>query len=160
MDVQVNGADGFYKLSKALKHGGHAQLRKDLTREMAAPAKTLIPKTREAAATELPQRGGLAKQVAKAPQRVQVRTGDLTAGVRIVVSKRAGARATNRGELRHPVFPRPDQDRKDWVWVTQTVPAGWFDKTIEQHVLVVVPGCEKALDLMVERIVKEVGGGL
>lgn len=149
-DFEVHGVEQFYALSKALKHAGHAQLRKDMNKGLGAVVKPLQKKTRSAARAQLPSGGGLAAQVAKEPQRVQVRTGSRTAGVRLVVLRKRGAAwATNRGRLRHPVFGNRD------VWVTQPVPAGWFDSTIKQEQRTIVRGAQGVLDTIVEQIVDD-----
>lgn len=150
-DFEVYGADQFLRLSKALKHAGHGQLRKDLTKGLRDAAKPLVAKTRAEALRRLPQEGGLAKQVAKEPQRVQIRTGSGTAGVRVVVGqRRGGARGANQGMVRHPVFG--DQER----WVDQKVPPGWFDDPIRAHAPQIRRDLQRVLEDMADRIAKEV----
>lgn len=149
-DFEIRGADEFLRLSKALKHAGRTELRKDLTNGLKRAARPLTPKTRAEALRRLPQRGGLAAQVAKEPQRVQVRTGVETAGVRLVVGKkRGGAQAANRGVIRHPVFGNRD------VWVSQSVPPGWFDETIKGEAPAIRRELEKVLEDIAERVVRE-----
>lgn len=124
-DFRVRGADDFLRLSKALKAAGRTELRKDLHKGLRKAAKPLIPKARAEARSRLPQRGGLAAQIAKEPARVQVRTGK-DPGIRILIGKkRGGARAANQGRIRHPVFGNPE------VWVDQQVKPGWFDDTMK-----------------------------
>lgn len=153
MDASVSGED-FYRLSKALKAAGRTDLRKDLNKALRAAGKPLIGKTRAAARDRLPQGGGLAAGVAKAPQRVQVRTGEKTAGVRIVVANnKSAARAANRGQVRHPVF---GTDK----WVTQALPRaeGWFDDTLAREApRIAGPAIEEAIDAMVQRVIREAG---
>ena len=152
-DFELLGADQFLALSKALKHAGRTELRKELNTGMRRAAKPLIPKTRAEALKRLPQRGGLAKQVAKEPQRVQVRTGARTAGVRIVVGKKSGgARGANRGVVRHPVFGNRER------WVDQKVPAGWFDEPLQDSAPAVRPELEKAIQRVADQVVREAGG--
>jgi len=147
-DFQVTGGDQFFALSKALKSAGRTGLRKHLNKGLKEGAKPLIPLTRAAALAQLPKGGGLAKLVAKAPQRVQVRTGK-TPGVRLVVGKTdSGARGANRGEVRHPFFG----DRTQWF--NQAVPAGWFDDTIKANMDKVLPALEQAMHDVIDEIVK------
>ena len=148
-DFEVTGADQFLRLSKALKHAGRTQLRKELNAGMRKAAKSLIPKTRAAALDgRLPDAGGLAQRIAKAPQRVQVRTGK-DPGVSIVAGKAgSGARAADVGFIRHPVFGR-DQ------FVTQAVEPGWFSKTLQDAAPDVVPDLERALADVADRVVRE-----
>lgn len=123
MKASVRGAEDFLALSKRLKATGQGELRKELARSLRLAVKPLTPKTRAEARHILPHAGGLAELVAKEPQRVQVRTGAATAGVRLVVGKNKGAaRAADAGAIRHPVF---GTDR----FVTQPVPPGWFTAT-------------------------------
>lgn len=149
-DFEVTGADDFYKLSKALKHAGRKELRKELHKGLRTAAKPLVKKTRAEALRLLPKGGGLARQVSKEPQRVQVRTGTRTAGVRIVVpGKNGGARAANRGVVRHPVFG----NRK--VWVNQNVPPGWFDGPLLESAPAVRRDLEDAIGRVVDQIVRD-----
>lgn len=150
VELQVEGAEQFLALSKALKHAGRGELRKELNRQLRVTAKPLIKETRAVARATLPQRGGLAAQVAREPQRVQVRTGRKTAGVRIVVGrKRGGARMSNRGRLRHPVFGNRER------WVTQPVPAGWFDETLKGKERAVRKDVVAVLSTIAEQVVKD-----
>lgn len=152
-DFEIHGADQFLELSKALKHAGHAQLRRDLNTGLRKAARPLVAKTRAEARKRLPASGGLAARVARTPQRVVVRTGRDTAGVSIQVGRRRGdaARATNRGEIRHPVFGNTNR------WVDQRVPPGWFDDPIKDHVNEIRRDLERVLEDMAARIVREVG---
>lgn len=155
-DFEIRGADDFYRLSKALKEAGHTgkgSLRNELNKRIRDATKPLIRETRENAARTLPSRGGFAARVAKAPQRVQTRTGR-DPGVRIVVGKRRGdgAQGANRGTIRHPVFGR-DQ------FVSQRVTPGWFDKPLEAGASKVRPEIEKAIESVAEQVVKGVRRG-
>lgn len=148
-DFQVTGADQFLRLSKALKHAGRTQLRKDLNSGMRQAAKGLIPKTRAAALDgRLPDAGGLAQRVAKAPQRVSVKTGR-DPGVSIVAGKRgSGARAADAGVVRHPVFGRKQ-------YVNQSVQPGWFTDTLRRSAPDVLPALEQAISDVMDRVVRE-----
>lgn len=150
-DFTVSGAEGFQRLGKALKQAGELELRKEMTKGLQQAVKPLTPLTRAAALERLPKRGGLAKQVAKAPQRVQVRTGK-NPGVRLVVGKRAGVRSTNRGIIRHPVFGNREN------WVSQEVDGGWFDETVKKNKHVVKPAMDKAVQDVVDKIVRGARG--
>lgn len=151
-EFEVHGADQFLKLSKALKHAGRTELRRALNTGIRQSAKPLVGKTRAAARRKLPKAGGLAEQVAKEPQRVQVRTGAKTAGVRMVVGKKqGGARGSNRGKIRHPVFGNRE------VWVEQDIPeaAGWYDDTIKDDAPQVRRGIERAMQDVADKVVRD-----
>lgn len=149
-DFEVRGADQFLALSKALKHAGRTELRKELNKQMRDGAKPLIPKARAEAQSKLPQSGGFAKQVAKEPMRVQARTGRHP-GVRIVVGKkRGGARSANRGFIRHPVFGNREN------WVTQEVPPDWFDGPMRGSAPEIRKALQQALEDVADKIVRGV----
>lgn len=151
-DFAVEGADQFLALSKALKHAGRTELRKELNKAMRDGAKPLIPKARAEALRRLPQRGGLAKQVSKEPARVQTRTGR-DPGVRVVVGrKRGGARQANRGVVRHPVFGNRE------VWVDQKVPPGWFDEPMAASAPEIRKALEQGIEEMAQKVIRDVGG--
>ena len=151
-EFEVTGADDFLRLSKALKAAGRTQMRKDLTNAMKKAAKPLIVETKAEARRTLPQRGGLAKLVAKAPQRVKVATGK-DPGVSIVVSRSHGVRGADKGLIHHPVFG----DRTDWK--PQVVPSGWFERPLQAGAPLIRPELQKALEHMLDRVVREVGRG-
>lgn len=146
-DFEVRGADEFHKLSKALKAAGRTDLRKELNKALRDAAKPLIAKTRAVARAQLPHHGGLAESVAKAPQRVQVRTGDQTAGVRIVAS--GPVKGANSGVVRHPTWGNREK------FVEQKVPGGWFDETLADSAPEARPHLEAALEQIAEQIVRE-----
>jgi hypothetical protein len=147
-DFQITGADDFLRLSKALKAAGNVELRKGLTKGLREGAKPLIPLTRAAARAQLPSRGGLADLIAKAPQRVQVRTGGRP-GVRLVVGKnKGGARGADQGLIRHPVFGNRG------VWVEQRVTPEWFSGTARDNADAVLPALQQAIQDVVEEVVR------
>jgi hypothetical protein len=147
-DFEVHGADQFLKLSKALKNAGRTELRKELHKGIRQAARPLIPAARAEALRRLPKSGGLAAQVAKEPARVQQRTGS-DPGVRIVIGRnRGGARAANRGVIRHPVFGNRE------VWVDQRVQPGWFDDSMKASAPEIRRGIERAMDAVIDEIVR------
>lgn len=147
-DFEVHGADQFLRLSKALKNAGRLDTRKELHRGIQRAAKPLIPKVRNEARRRLPQRGGLADQVAREPMRIQVRTGK-DPGVRIAVGKRrGGARSANKGVIRHPIFGRDE-------WVEQQVEGGWFDEPIQAEAPAIRRDLERSIRDVVDKIVRD-----
>jgi hypothetical protein len=125
--VAVQGANEFYRISKALKAAGQSGLRKEFHKSVTAAAKPLIPKVREQARKDLPKHGKLNERIAKKPYRAQARTGAQTAGVRIVGTK-VDPRINNEGRIQHPVFGRAKST------VVQTVPGakGYFDRPLQE----------------------------
>lgn len=153
----MGGADDFLRLSKALKEAGHTGkggLRNELNAEMRKAVKPVIPLTRAEALRILPHRGGYAILVSKTPQRVQVRTGDRTAGVRVVVAtSKSSARRANRGVIRHPTFGNRE------AFVDQKVTPGWFDVPAQDALPEVRAAALNALDLFAKHVVSEVKRG-
>lgn len=121
----IRGAEDFLALSKRLKAAGRKDLRADLNKTVRQAVRPITAATRAVASSTLPQGGGLAKLVAKSPQRIQVRTGAGTAGVRIVVTG-AGKGADN-GAVRHPVFGNRS------VFAVTNTPSGWFTGTASKQ---------------------------
>lgn len=162
-DFEVRGAQEFYKLSKALKAAGRTGIRKELNKRMKQAGKPLIPEVRAAALEELPKRGGLAKRMAKRPIRVVTRTGSAhTAGVSLVMPNTQPG--YNEGEIRHPVFEKHKLGKgqvgpqaKPTKWVPQDIgPGRWFDDTIVENRDKVAPLLEKAVNSVLDDIVKGV----
>lgn len=149
---EVSGADQFLALSKALKNAGHKELRKTLNKNIKTAVKPLIAETRAEARRTLPHRGGYGALVARAPQRIQVRTGAQTAGVRLVVARdRSSARRANMGVIRHPVFGNRE------VWVDQRLAVkGWFDVPAKAARPRILSAVEAALADTVSDIVRGV----
>ncbi len=148
-DLSIEGADALLGLSRRLRQAGQTELKREMSKALRDAGKPLIAKTREAARQELPQRGGLARHYARVPQRVQVRTGAQTAGVRIVIP-RGQRRGITDGRLRHPVFGH--QDRQ----VVQQVSGTWWDETLEREAPGVV---EREMVPALSRIAEQITEG-
>ncbi len=138
-------AEEFLQLSKDLKTAAPA-LRRELHTQMRQAARPLIAQTRAAALAQLPKSGGLNRRYAGNRQTVQVRTGALTAGVRIVMP-RAGTRSIEQGLIRHPVF-----GRRDRPWVGQQVSGTWWDETLEAGAPTVRRHLDDVVDTMRRRL--------
>lgn len=85
IDFEIKGAESFAAAARYLRNFDK-ELNKEVNRQLRAASKPLIEKARREAERTLPSTGGLNKRVAKAPARVQIRTGR-DPGVRIVVSR-------------------------------------------------------------------------
>ncbi|MGZ4663587.1 MAG: hypothetical protein ACXV5Q_00675 [Frankiaceae bacterium] len=151
-DFRITGAEDFLALSKALKHAGRGELRKELNKQMRDAAKPLIGDVRQAAERELPKHGGLNRVVSRGRIRVQTRTGAQTAGVRIVGAGQ-GLRSADLGILRHPVFGHRDR------FVAQDVPAGWFTATLNDKARTVLPALAQAVQNIADQVVREAKRG-
>lgn len=144
MDVVVRGFEDFLALRTRCK-AVDTVLPRELNRRMRLAAKPLIAQTRKAAREQLPHRGGLAERVATSPQRVVIRTGRRTAGVRIVTTRHDTA-STDRGRLRHPRFGHRDQ------WFDQSVTPGWWTNTLRRGAPVVRPQVIAAMETVARMV--------
>lgn len=123
----TKGANDFLALSRRLKEAGETGLRNELNKTMRNAAKPLIPKVREAARKSLPTAGGLNERIARKPYRAQTRTGEKTAGVRIVGTK-VDPRINESGRIAHPVFGRP----RSTVVQVDAGSKGYFSDTLRE----------------------------
>jgi hypothetical protein len=129
-------AAGLRRLAVETKAAGNtallAKTRRELTKA-AVPAREAVQRMERAV---LPKEGGLNEWVASTPVRVSVLTGPKTAGVSLRQSKRGRTRPhdlrrmNDFGIVRHPVFADPDKERKQWTWVAQSIPKGWWDAAL------------------------------
>lgn len=151
-DVEVRGADAFYKVSKRLKAAGNGELRKELNRGIRQVARPLAVRGREAVAAQTPNAGGLARAVLRQPVGVKTQTGLQTAGVRLTAGRKGGVlRGLEKGAFRHPVFGRPG------AWVTQQVPGaqGAWGESIEGDKRLV----QAAIADVMEDVLRRLGRG-
>lgn len=101
--------DALLELSKRLKQAGgsgRGSLRSEMHKAVKKAAQPLPKAVQEEAGRRLPQRGGLAKEIAKRKPKVSLRTGMRTGGVRIRDDK-TDRRINDQGRIAHPVFGRP-----------------------------------------------------
>ncbi len=127
-DVNVEGGEQLALLASAMRRAGQGGLLKEAEKSLRQAIKPVTPKTRTVARTRLPQSGGLATRVARAPQRTTARAGNTTTSLRVTVAgKRSGAYGADQGAVRHPVFG----NRRAFA-VTKVRP-GWFTDTVEDE---------------------------
>jgi hypothetical protein len=151
--IELRGADGFLRLSKALKQAGQAELRKKLHKGMRDAVTAYKPKAEAALASALPS--GLQGR-SKVRQVIRVRTG-ADPGVSVVVrygkTTRGGLGASNarmlnhQGMIRHPTFGHPP-------WVNQPVGSstGWFDDIWRAS----SPAVRRELELQVQSVLDQI----
>lgn len=152
----IKGTNDFVKLSKALKQAGDKTLRNELHKTVREVAKPLIPKVRQAA-RNVGGSGGIGEHYGKKPYRAQTRTGQKSAGVRIVGPK-TDPRVDAQGRVAHPVFGRKGKAANGGKnTVVQSVPAikGFFSETLEGSGPEVRAAFVRALDDFTDRIVQQ-----
>lgn len=155
--AEVLGADGFLRLSKAMKHAGRTEMRKELHKAVGDAARVVLPLAQRALADGLP--GPLGERGANVKQVVQVKTGrdpGVTIGVRFGRRGRglgaSNARLANRtGKIRHPLYG----DRDHWYNTPVPEALGWFDHTYSECAPQVRPEIEAAMTRVVEQIIRE-----
>jgi hypothetical protein len=159
MGVQVQGVDKLHRLGQGLKAFDDRKFKNSVSREIREEVKPAGEAARENARTMLPKRGGLNELVAKARVGARTRTSGKSASVSITMTQRkAGGRLRDlrhldeEGSLRHPAFARPDQTRKQWTWVSQKVPSGFFTKAMQAQ----APAMAKRLERVLDDVIKQV----
>lgn len=140
--------DDLRDLACDLRAAGDDALVKELMKALKAAVKPIVPESRRNALAFLPSRGGLARLVARHPQRVTARAGKTSATVGVVVpgkKKGTGATGANEGTVRHPVFG----NRK--VFINQPVRPGWFDDAAAKQSAQAEDEVVKAMDAVARR---------
>jgi hypothetical protein len=150
--IELRGADGFLKLSKALKQAGETKMRTRLHKGMRDVVTRHKPKVDEALAAVLPS--GLQDR-AKVRQVIRVKTGGdpgVSVGIPFGKRTRGGLGATNarmlnnQGMIRHPTFGQEP-------WVNQVIGgAGFFDNTWRS----VAPAARRELELEIQAVLDEI----
>ncbi|WP_182379821.1 hypothetical protein [Nocardioides sp. WS12] len=146
MDLEVQGAQQLEAVAKRLKAAGRGDLRKELLQQVRAAAKPTVTDIKRNAATDLPQRGGLAQAVAKSRIGTRTRMSGKRVGVRIEAKNGMDIKRLDQGRLRHPVFG----NRK--AWVEQTVKPGWFSEPIKRRLPEVRDGVLKAMNDIIKKV--------
>jgi hypothetical protein len=149
--LSSRGARDFLAVSKALKAAGQGDLRKAFHKTVRDAAKPLPAKVKQSARERAPKQGGLNEALAKKPVRVQTRTGNKTAGVRIVGTK-VDPRINNLGRIQHPVFGR----KPPVVQYDQNL-KGYFDDPLKESGPAVQAEVVAAMDAFTRRLLRGQG---
>lgn len=151
MRIEVRQApQEFADLARKLKQAEERGLRRELYKGLNRAAKPMQAEARRRFATDLPQRGGLAKRAARARMSVQQRR-DRNGDAQIRIRARAGAqqvdlRAIDRGFIRHLVFGRPDS------WVQQIIVP---DRTWTDAMIAKAPEARKEIEAALDTVAAE-----
>jgi hypothetical protein len=121
--VEVRGADKLAHLGAALREAGNKDLQRELAKGLRRSVRPMKAAFKAGALGILPDRGGLAEQVAADTRySTKIRTGR-SPSVRIVATLPGhDLSAMNRGRLRHPTHGH----RAAKYWVNQQIRPGWF----------------------------------
>lgn len=157
-DFEVTGAEDFLKLSKALKEAGNKGVRRELNKGLQDAVKPLLPGAAERLAAALPS--GLQGRGRRVKQVVQVKTGrdpGVTVAVRYGKRGSGGLGASNaqlanrQGLIRHPLYG----NREKWFSTKAPGTQGWFDDYWREHAREALPASEKAMQHVIDKIVRE-----
>lgn len=152
--ISVTGADDIVAISKALKTF-NLELRKEFTRGIVAAGKPLIPIVREALAQSYPKSGGLAAKMARSRVRIALRTGTKDPGLSVVIPGIQAKLGEEYGFIRHPVYGRPGQTRREWTWVKQDIDTGAINRAVIANLDKVIPDVEAILEQTATRVLGE-----
>lgn len=131
MEIQVYGAADIARVAAEVRKVGNGR---EIPNRMSKRIRKAVPPIRRAvkasAVDTLPSRGGLGAWVGRAGVRASVKRGPRSAGVALVSGRRSQGgrsdlRRINTGRTRHPLWG----NRRHWY--PQRVPAGYFDKAID-----------------------------
>jgi hypothetical protein len=134
----VDGSvEDFRALQVKLRATGQVGLRKNMRKAIVvatAPARKAVKDELEAV---MPHGGGLNEYLAKSKITTAVLTGSKTAGVEVrgrgPKDRRRNQgqfRRINQGTIRRPVFADKSKPKKEWHWVDQRVPSGWWERSL------------------------------
>lgn len=147
-EIRSAGGDALARLAKDLK-GVDKTLRKGLLANLRAAGKPVVTEMKRNLRTDMPQAGGLARDLARARIGVRTRTSGDKTGVRIEAQhSRHDLEAVEAGLIRHPVFGRSGP------WVTQKVPAGRLSAPVDNA----RPVMQRAILKAMENVQNEIGG--
>ena len=152
--VEIAGLESFARLSRALREAGEQGkgLKKEARRELNRETKPVRKDMRAAIRPALPNRGGLASDVAGSTRfTTSIATGS-NPGVRIHARGKRSIRRMNRtGSFRHPVFGR----RSIWVNQPPTVRLkNFLDRPFEQARPALQRGVLRAVTNIRNRIIR------
>ena len=147
---EVEGAEKFAILAKALRQFGEKDLRKELYAGLNRAVKPLTAHVKESTPQFLPTR--YAKELSKSLRVKQRRRAGKDPAIFLVGSaktrkgKERDLTSLNRGRLRHTLFG----DRRNWY--DQSVRPDWWDAPIQEDIDDVRREVEKALDNAAQKL--------
>lgn len=132
MVARMDDAAAMAKLRASLKVADSAAKRA-VTKTFNGAAEPFKAEFASGARSDLPKRGGFAEIVATAKISVRRRLGGKNPSLWLIATRakvggKIDLRSVNRGRLRHPVRQRKaEMAAGRTVWVSQEIPAGFFD---------------------------------
>lgn len=162
-NFRVDGVDTLREVGRALKEAGDGrEIKRDLARELRAAGKPAADDMRTALASRLPHGNGLAAFFTKKKFSIRNRFSGNSAGIQMSTGKKHQfAQVEDTGILRHPVFADGEVERKDWLWVAQSVTGakGVLQERFEDHADEFVEAAASALDSAIARLARSIDRG-
>ena len=149
-DLRIEGANKLGILAKALRNVGDKELQKELYAGLNRATKELRADVKDSQVQNLPDHGGLNKELTRGKGSVR-RRGGKNPSVRIVFKGiEQMDRIDRQGRVRHPVFRRAGRRT---VWVDQRIPKakGWFTDPLENG----APAVRKELVRVIDEVAKK-----
>lgn len=144
LDIEIRGAEEFGVLSRRLKEAGDKGLRRELLSGLQRAAKPAKAEVKASFATRLPQRGGLAAQMATSRVSLLSRAGR-NPSVRIKATSPHAVGAMDKGRLRHKTFGHEP-------WVDQAIQPGVFSDPIEAR----APQMRQEMEQVIRRVAAKI----
>lgn len=128
MDFDVRVVRGDLKKAAAELHkAGRKELQSQIRKSVTESTKPFRRKVKQAALDALPAKGGLNRWAAVTPTaKTEFRGSEVSMRIQMRKGKH-DLESLDKGKARHPVFGNRG------AWVTQSVRAGWFTKTVESE---------------------------
>lgn len=133
-----------YKAFTAKLKGAEKSVARNLRKRLREAGKPLADGLAQDGPEGLPSGGGLADWLRQSKGAISMTQTKLQ--IRLARGGKHDLNAINRGQLRHPLYG----NRR--VWVTQSVPAGTYDKAFEKHADEALPAVGRVLDDIMKEI--------
>jgi len=157
--LRIEGTEEWRRCAVDLKAAADKDLLKAVRKSIRDLAKPVGRFVLDRGAEAMPASGGLAARMVETGK-VGVTAGMAGRNPKITINlsapKTGGASvglADSKGFVRHPVYARGDQDRKQWAWVRQNVESGTFTKAFEEQ----ADELADAVLSAVEKVMRDIG---
>ena len=141
--MDINGADQLARLAAALKEAGAKDLQRELGKGLNRAVKPLKENIRRSAEETLPQRGGLAADIAAVKLSTRRPNSKRGTGLRIVGRGRYSLYHLDQGIVRHGAGNR-----------TQAIPPGWWTKPTDDT----APAVRREVEAAMAEVAKKIDG--
>jgi len=146
VSIRVEGGNALGELAAALRSAGQGELIRELGSDLHREAEPIPAAVRQAAHNLLPEAGGLAGLVADSRMGVSVQTSTREAKVTVAAVSGMDLPRIDKGRVRHPVFGNREH------WETQSVPPGFFTRTVMARAAGFRSAAERAVQRLADKI--------